>query len=182
MSGRAPERKGQRAQQESSGLFVGIRRTSCGGFDRPETAELPRSRRPRHRPLDHDALNLVDGDCVRRPVVELRRLRRGVPGDPLRVLEGPPVRQVRRDPRRPERVAAGRHRQFRGRRAPLDHGQDETPRQRPARQPPPRGVDALEERRLRLVEPGQLEVVVQRLGRPMVGRDVVPLAALPRAV
>ena len=43
-----------------------------------------------HR-LDHDALDLVDGDRVRRPVVELRRLRRGVPGDPLRVLERPPI-------------------------------------------------------------------------------------------
>ena len=50
----------------------------------------------------------------------------------------------------------------------LIHRQNETPRQRPARQPPPRRIDALEERRLRLVEPG----------RPMVGRDVVPLAAL----
>ena len=38
--------------------------------------------------------------------------------------------------------------------------QDETPRQRPARQPPTRRVDALEQRRLRLVEPGQPEVVL----------------------
>ena len=50
------------------------------------------------------------------------------------VLERPPVRQIRRDPRRPKRVAAGRERQTRGRRAPLDHRQNETPRQRPARQ------------------------------------------------
>ena len=97
-----------------------------------------------HR-LDHDALDLVDGDRVRRPVVELRRLRGGVPGDLLRVFERPPVRQIRRDPRRPERVAAGRGREIRRRRPPLDHGQDETPRERPARQPsarrarPPRG-------------------------------------------
>ena len=41
--------------------------------------------------LDHDALDLVDGDRVRCPVVELRRLRGGVPGDLLRVLERPPV-------------------------------------------------------------------------------------------
>ena len=40
---------------------------------------------------DHDALNLVDRNGVRRPVVELRRLRRRVPGDLLGVLEGPPV-------------------------------------------------------------------------------------------
>ena len=54
---------------------------------------------------DHDAFDLVDRHRVRRPVVELRRLRRRVPRDVLGVLEGPPVRQVRRDPRRPERVA-----------------------------------------------------------------------------
>ena len=42
----------------------------------------------------------------------------------------------------------------------------------------PRGVDALEERRRRRVEPGPREVVVERLGRPMVGRDVVTRAAL----
>ena len=82
------------------------------------------------------------------------------------------------DPRRPKRVAAGRGRQIRGQGPPLDHRQDETPRQRPARQPPPRRVDALEERRLRLVELGRREVVVERRGRPMVGRDIVPLAAL----
>ena len=44
------------------------------------------------RPSDHDAFDLVDGQRVRRPVVELRRLRRRVPGDLLRVLEGSPVR------------------------------------------------------------------------------------------
>ena len=102
-----------------------------------------------------------------------------MPGDPLGVLERPAVRQIRRDPGRPEGVAAGRGREIRGHRAPLDHGQDEMPRQRPARQPPPRGVDALEERRLRLVELGRLEVVLKRLGRPMVawlrsGRERLP--------
>ena len=51
---------------------------------------------------DHDAFDLVDGHRVRRPVVELRRLRRRVPRDLLGVLKRPPVRQVRRDPRRPE--------------------------------------------------------------------------------
>ena len=78
-----------------------------------------------HR-LDHDALDLVDGDRVRRPVVELRRLRGGVPGDLLRVFERPPIRQIRRDPRRPERVAAGRGREIRRRSPPLDHRQGET--------------------------------------------------------
>ena len=64
-----------------------------------------------HR-LNHDALDLVDGDRVRRPVVELRRLRGGVPGDLLRVFERPAIRQIRCDPRRPERVAAGRGREI----------------------------------------------------------------------
>ena len=65
--------------------------------------------------LDHDALDLVDRDRVRRPVVELRRLRRRVARDLLRVLQGSSVRQIRRDPRRPERVAARRGREPRGR-------------------------------------------------------------------
>ena len=68
---------------------------------------------------DHDAFDLVERDRVRRPVVELRRLRRRVAGNPLRVLERPPVGQVRRDARRPKRVAARRRRQPRGRRPPL---------------------------------------------------------------
>ena len=59
-------------------------------------------------PLDHDAFDFVDRDRVRRAVVELRRLGRRMPRDLLGVLEGPPVREVRRDPRRPERVAARR--------------------------------------------------------------------------
>ena len=88
--------------------------------------------------LDHDALDLVDGDRVRRPIVELRRLRGGVPSDLLCVFERPPIRQIRRDPRRPKRVAAGRGREIRRCRPPLDHRQDETPRERPARQPSPR--------------------------------------------
>ena len=134
-----PPRREQscKEQQSCEESFRQLRnlRTNCGGLDRPETAELPRSRRPRRRPLDHDALNLVDGDCVRRPVVELRRLRRRVPGDLLRVLERPSVRQIRRDPRRPERVAADRRRQPRARRPALDHGQHGAAPQRPPRQP-----------------------------------------------
>ena len=39
----------------------------------------------------------------------------------------PPFAEIRRDPGRPKRVVAGRRRQPRGHRAPLDHGQDETP-------------------------------------------------------
>ena len=45
-------------------------------------------------------------------------MARDLPG----MLQGPPVRQVRRDPRRRERLAAGRRRQPR-RRPALDHGQ-----------------------------------------------------------
>ena len=85
---------------------------------RPECPPFPPGRGSRGRPpqclglvrrrppSDHDALDLVNGHRVRRPIVELRRLRRRVPGDLLRVLQCPPVREVRRDPRRPERVAA----------------------------------------------------------------------------
>ena len=77
---------------------------------------------------------------VCRPVVELRRLRRRVPGDLLSVLEGPPVREVRRGPRRSERVAAR---------------QGAQPRR--GRPPPPRSRRAS---RLRLLELGRLDVLV----------------------
>ena len=57
----------------------------------------------------------------------------------LGVLEGdPPVRQIRRDPRRPERVkTAGRGRESRCR-PPLDHRQHDASRQRPPGRPLPR--------------------------------------------
>ena len=61
-----------------------------------------------------------------------------MPGDLLRVFERAAIGQIRRDPRRPERVAAGRGREIRRFRPPLDHRQDETARERPARQPSPR--------------------------------------------
>ena len=107
-------------------------RHSCSRRRRAAPAAL---HQPACLALDHNTLDLVDGDRVRRPVVELRRLGRRVPGDLLGVLEGPPVRQIRRDPRRPERVAAGRGRQPRGHRPALDHGQDGAARQRPTAQP-----------------------------------------------
>ena len=57
------------------------------------------------------------------PVVELRRLGRRVPRDLLRVLERPPVRQIRRDPtrprHRPDRAAEGGGR-CQSRRSPLE--------------------------------------------------------------
>ena len=66
----------------------------------------------------------------------------------------------------PERVAARRGRQPRGRGAPLDHRQNEPPLERPARQPAPRRVHGLEERRLRVLEPGRLDVGVEDRSRP----------------
>ena len=54
----------------------------------------------------------------------------------------------------------------------------EPPVERPARQPAPRRVHGLEERRLRLPEPGRLDVGVEGLRRPVVSRHVVPLPAL----
>ena len=92
----------------------------------------------------------VHPERIDRPVVELRRLRRRVPSDLLRVLQRPSVRQVRRDPRRPERVAARRGRQPRGRGAPLDHRQGDPPIERPARQPPRRRRRALRDDVLRV--------------------------------
>ena len=101
-----------------------------------------------------------------------------MPRDLLRALERAPVREVRRDARRPERVAARRGRQPRGRGPTLDHRQNEPPIEGPARQPPPSRVDGLEERHLRLLEPARLDVGVEGRGRPVVGRDFVPLPAL----
>ena len=145
-----------------------------------EAIDGDQPRRPAHprRLSDHDTLDLVDRHRVRCPVVELRRLRRRVPRDLLRVLKRPPVLQVRRDPRRPERVAARRGREPRGRRASLDHRQGDPTLERPARQPAPRPVDRLEERHLRLLEPGRLDVGVEGCRGPVVDRDVVPLPTL----
>ena len=114
----------------------------------------------------------------RRPVVELRRLRRRVRRDLLRVLKRPPGREVCRDPGRPERVAARRGREPCRRGSPFDHRQHQPPIERPARQPAPRRIHALEERHLRLLEPVRLDVGVESRSRPVVGRDVVPLPAL----
>ena len=47
--------------------------------------------------LDHDAFDFVERDRVRRPVVELRRLRRRMPGDPLGVLRASRRAAVRRN-------------------------------------------------------------------------------------
>ena len=77
----------------SRGSFL---RGARGGFlFRAATAqasvEVPGNLRGVDAPgSDDDALDLVDSHRVRRPVVELRRLGRRVPGDLLGVLEGTP--------------------------------------------------------------------------------------------
>ena len=48
------------------------------------------------------------------------------------------------------------------------------PRQRPTGQPLARRVHALKQCRLRLLEPGRLDVLVEGPRRPVVGRDIVP--------
>ena len=90
----------------------------------------------------------------------------------------PPFDRYAVIPRRPERVAARRGREPGGRSTPLDHRQDDPPIERPARQLPPRRGHALEERRLRLLDLGRLDVGVEGRRRPMVSRNVVPLPAL----
>ena len=118
---RPPSPQGERGEDARPNRASSPHDTRRGGLgswprvrpDAPHGRPAGRGAWPDGHRLDHDALDLVDGDRVRRPVVELRRLRGGVPGDPLRVFERPPIRQIRRDPRRPERVAAGRGRQIR---------------------------------------------------------------------
>ena len=66
-------------------------------------------------------------------------------------------------------------RQPRLRGAPLDHRENHPPLHRPSRQPAPRRVHALEERRLRFLELSRFDVVVKSRGSPVVGRHVVPL-------
>ena len=86
--------------------------------------------------------NVIDGRAAagraRSPPVRSRCVRRPgrrVAGNLLRVLERPPVRQIRCDGRRPERVAARRRRHTRRRRTALDRRQHHAPRQRPPAQP-----------------------------------------------
>ena len=91
--------------------------------------------------------------------------------DLLCPLERPPFDRLRRDPRRPERVAARRGREGRGRRTPLDHRQHEPPIERPAPSaaaPPGRRSGRAPPR---LLEPARLDVGVEGRSGPVVGRD-----------
>ena len=97
----ASTRGGTRAGERTARVLVGYWRTATDRGPPRLTAVQALDEKV---PSDHDAFDLVDRHPVRRPVVELRRLGRRVPGDLLGVLQGPPVRQIRRDPRRPERV------------------------------------------------------------------------------
>ena len=104
------------------------------------------------------------------PVVELRRLRRRVPRDLLRVLERPPVRQVRRDPvarnvwqhveggRRTDPAGPERGRGPAAETRRLIIASTSRRSSAAARQPPPRQVAGLEERHLRLLEAARLDV------------------------
>ena len=53
------------------------------------------------------------------------------------------------------------------------------PRQRPTGQPLARRVHALKQCRLRLLEPGRLDVLVEGRRRPVAGRDIVPAGGPP---
>ena len=77
----------------------------------------------------------------------------------------------------PKRVAARQRRQPRRRRPPLDHRQDGAARQRPPAQPAG-PIDALKQRRLRVLEAAGVEIRLDRLLGPVMGRHVVALPAL----
>ena len=60
------------------------------------------------RGSNRDAFDLVEGEIVISPVVELGRLRRFVVGHLLGLFQRPAVQQVVRDPGGPEAVTANR--------------------------------------------------------------------------
>ena len=121
---------------------------------RPEGLFL-RARPPAGRipfgPLPDDAPGAESRQITMRSLVDRHRVRRiGRRASSSSATRVPaiccawsmvrPVRQIRRDPRRPERVAARRGREARGGRPPRDHGEHPPPRprQRPPTQPLPR--------------------------------------------
>ena len=97
---RPPAPVGRRALPGQPGVPGSIRSRSCpAGVVTPCKVGSPRRgaqpdlrvrwKSARHA-SDYDTLDLVDGHRIRRPVVELSRLRRRVPGDLLSVFKGPP--------------------------------------------------------------------------------------------
>src|SRR5688572_14089429 len=69
-------------------------------------------------------LNLLQGEHIGGPVVELGGARGGVGGDGLRLLDRSPILQVRRNSCSPEGVTAGRLGQPDGFSTELHHPQD----------------------------------------------------------
>lgn len=80
------------------------------------------------RVSNRDAFDLVEGELVLPPVVELGRLRRLVVGHHLGLLQRPAVEQVVRDPGRPEAVTADRGENPGVASPPLDHLEGRVPR------------------------------------------------------
>ena len=80
------------------------------------------------RGSNRDAFDLVEGEVVISPVVELGRLRRFVVGHLLGLFQRPSVEQVVRDPGGPEAVTANRGKNPGLPGPPLDHLEGRVPR------------------------------------------------------
>ena len=85
--------------------------------------------------LDNDPLHFIQRNGIARSVVEFRRPRRLVGGDRLGVLDRASVLKVRRDPGRPEGVAAEGGREARVPRPARDHLEDFRPLDAVVREP-----------------------------------------------
>lgn len=57
--------------------------------------------------LQHNPLDFIETDLIPSSIIQLRRPGTLMRRDRLGVLHGAPIFEVGRDPRRPERVAAG---------------------------------------------------------------------------
>lgn len=68
-----------------------------------------------------NALNLVQGDVITSPVIELRGAGAGMVGHGSRALERPAILQIRGDTSRPERVIADPGRDAGPQRPALNH-------------------------------------------------------------
>ena len=126
-------------------------------------------------PLNPDLLDILDGDRVRRPVVELGRARALMRGDRLGALECAAIEEIRRDTRGPEGVAI-RLAEPDGRDAPLDHPEHIHPAQ-PARTESARPRHRAPQGRVFLGrDPGRVEIGVEIGLRLVVDRYGVVLA------